>query len=106
MIADCVRACGLRLPVALAAILASLGVAAKDYRVSEVQTFGEVKCYSHYSGWLTTTTGPCSDFKPSSSLRLGETFSERGINHVIKVIVATQVEADYDDGKWSIKKGE
>ena len=74
--------------------------------MSEVHPIGPIKCNSYSNGWITTTTGPCTDFRPPENVMLGEVFSERGINHTIKVIVASQVEKDYDDGKWSIKKGE
>lgn len=79
---------------------------ARDYRVSAIVSFSSLRCNSYYNGWFTTTTGPCSDFKPPSRVALGETFSERGRRHEIKIIIATQVEEDYDDGKLFLKRGE
>jgi hypothetical protein len=79
---------------------------AKEYRVSAIARLAPVNGNTFYNGWLTTTTGPCADFKPPPRVALGEKFSENGKIHEIKVIIATQVEDDYNDGKLSIRRGE
>jgi hypothetical protein len=52
------------------------------------------------------STKPCYDFKPPAKVAIGESFSAEGLRRVIRVVLATQVEQDYADPNWSIKKGE
>jgi hypothetical protein len=42
----------------------------------------------------------------SAKVAIGESFSAEGLRRVIRVVLATQVEKDYADPNWSIKKGE
>ena len=75
---------------------------AKDYRVLAATAIGVVKCLAYREGWFTTTTGPCSQFIAPPRIAIGETFSEGGTNHVIRVIIASEAE---EDGPELIKKG-
>ncbi len=77
-----------------------------DYRVAQVQAAGEIKCLAFDDGWIFSSTGPCSDFGPPRAVALGQTFSEDGKTHVIRVIIATQVERDYEYQGWSVKRGQ
>jgi len=89
----------------IAALVAGLAVGsagAKDYRVSEIQAIGEIRCNFHNE----PSTQPCSDFKPPAKVAIGESFSAEGLRRVIRIVLATQVEQDYADPNWSIKKGE
>jgi hypothetical protein len=92
--------------IALIAGLAMGDVGAKEYRVSEVQPLGEIRCNFHNEGSSLPSTKPCSDFKPPAKVAIGESFSAEGLRRVIRVVLATQVEQDYADPNWSIKKGE
>jgi hypothetical protein len=67
----------------------------RSYRASEVRSVdGDVKCLSYRDWWITTLSGPCSDFIPPRKIAIGERFSERGTVHVIRYIVATQALID------------
>jgi hypothetical protein len=37
---------------------------------------------------------------------LGQTFSENGNRHLIRIIVATMIEQDYEYQGWSVKRGQ
>ena len=85
----------------------ALPVAAKDLKVHWVEAVNNVvNCNVYRKGWLTTTTGPCSDFKPPDTIAIGQRFLEAGHSHVIGVIIATQSDTDYSDDKFAIRKGE
>jgi hypothetical protein len=88
--------------VALVAGFAIGSAGAKDYRVSEIQAIGEIRCNFHNE----PSTEPCSDFKPPAKVAIGESFSAEGLRRVIRFVVATQVEEDYADRDRSIKKGQ
>jgi hypothetical protein len=78
-----------------------------DYAAQEVQAVDNViECIS-YRDWLVTTiSGPRSDFQAPTSIAVGQTFSASGSTRTIKFIVASQVEADYVNKRFSMKKGE
>jgi len=91
---------------AVACIVASPAMA-KDVRVQWVEAVNNVvQCNAYHNGWITSTTGPCSGFKPPDTIALGQTFLAEGTAHVIKVIIATQSEVDFKNGDLSIKQGE
>jgi hypothetical protein len=92
--------------IALVAGLAMGSAGGKDYRVSEIQPIGEIRCNFHNEGASLSGTEPCSDFKPPVRVAISESFSAEGLRRVIRVAVATQVEEDHADRDWSIKKGE
>ncbi len=79
---------------------------AKDVRVSAAVPLAEIKCFSYNNGWILASMGPCKDFRRPASIKLGEIFSENGNSHAIKIIIATQLEKDYDDGKVTMKEGD
>ena len=87
---------------ALVAGLAMGSAGAKDYRVSEIQAIGEIRCNFHNE----PSTQPCSDFKPPAKVAMGESFSAEGLRRVIRFVVATQVEQDFADRDRSVKKGQ
>ena len=91
--------------IALVAGLAMGSAGGKDYRVSEIQPIGEIRCNFHDEG-SSPRTEPCSDFKPPAKVAIGEAFSAEGLHRTIRFIVATQVEKDYQVPNWSIKKGQ
>jgi hypothetical protein len=74
--------------------------------VTQVQAAGEIKCLASDAGWFSTSTGPCSDFKPPRAIAIGQSFSEDGKTHPINVIIATQIEQDYEYQGWSVKRGQ
>ena len=92
--------------IALIAGLTMGGAGAKEYRVSEIQPLGEIRCNFHNEGSSVPSTQPCSDFKPPAKVAIGESFSAEGLHRTIRFIVATQVEKDYRVPNWSIKKGQ
>src|SRR5262245_61187343 len=84
----------LLLPAVVVAFATS--AAATDYRVEEVVPAGvsEVQCRSYANWWITAGTGPCTDFIAPQKIQVGQRFSERGVTHTIRIIVATRVEKD------------
>jgi hypothetical protein len=69
------------------ALMFSTSAIARDYRIQWAEAVNNVvKCNVYKNGWLTSSTGACSDFKPPDTIALGKTFSESGNTHVIRVI--------------------
>ena len=95
-------------PLAAAILLASGSFAlAKDYRASEVKAAdGVVKCNSYRDWYVTSLSGPCSDFVPPRRIAIGEKFSERQVQHIIHFITATHVDSDMTWGDLKLKKGQ
>jgi hypothetical protein len=74
-----------------------------EYSAQEVAAEdGWVSCSSYRDWYVTTTQGPCSDFAPPSKIAIGEHFRARGIDHEIRIILATHVTEDFD----AFKKGD
>lgn len=93
-------ACALALTLATSA-------AARDVRVQWVEAVNNnVQCKTYKNGWLTSSTGPCSDFKRPDTIAIGQAFSADGASHIIHVIMATQAEVDYTDSNLTIKRGQ
>jgi hypothetical protein len=61
---------------------------------------GHVSCMSYRDWYVTSVSGPCSDFKAPANLRIGEHFSERGVDHQIHIILATHIEKDDPKNNW------
>ena len=57
---------------------------------------GDVKCFQSKIGWITNTTGPCSNFIPPRTIAIGETFEVDG-----KSIVINYISVVADDGNPS-----
>lgn len=92
------------LALTAATVLCAPALAKDMQRVEAVNNV--VTCNVHKEGWVVNTQGPCTDFKPPSTIAIGERFSEAGNSHLIGVIVAVQVEKDYVDGALTLKKGD
>jgi len=102
---ECTGQGGALMRTSIAALVAGLAMGsagAKDYRVSEIQAIGEIRCNFHNE----PSTQPCSDFKPPAKVVMGESFSAEGLRRVIRFVVATQVEEDFADRDRSVKKGQ
>ena len=87
-------------PISIASLILSFTVAvsqAQELQVQWVEAINNiVKCNVYKNGWVTSSTGPCSDFMPPDTLAIGKQFSESGNIHTIRVITATRLES----GQW------
>lgn len=79
---------------------------AGDVRVEEVSVTGAIDCLTSADWFVTSTTGPCSNFVPPSRVRVGETFSANGKTFKIGIVIASQAEEDMLTDGLNIKKGE
>ena len=82
------------------------GVIAGDTRVEEVSVTGTIDCFTTTNWFVTSTTGPCSDFVPPSRVRVGESFNANDKKFKIGIIIASQAEEDLLTHGLNIKKGE
>jgi hypothetical protein len=99
---------GLRVLSAAAGLLLIPGTAFAQY----IQVRGalalhaNIKCFTTHVGWITTSTGPCSNFNPPQEIILGATFQANGESWKINYIEALQADGDMPDlgikaGEWS-----
>ena len=89
--------------VAFYPVFASAG----EFRAKEVMTLDNtLKCNSYADWWITTVTGPCTDFIAPKKIAVGQTFSERGVVHTISIIVATQMDKDFTTYGMNLKRGD
>jgi hypothetical protein len=79
-------------------------VQAREIHVSAAVPLAPIECHVFDKGFVSNTTGPCTNFEAPAALAVGASFSESGNHHVITVIKAMQAEADMPE--ISLKTGE
>jgi hypothetical protein len=87
--------------------VAITGLAEAQSTPNEVFPLGTpVRCLSRHEGWITTSVGPCDNFRAPSRITIGATFSANGRDRRIEAITATQADADWSYEGFAMRKGE